>query len=67
MISKNCKFEEAVFLSLCCDKATKILNWQPRLRIEEALLMTSDWYKEQIKSTNMYEFTIKQIEYFLSK
>ncbi|MDC2991176.1 CDP-glucose 4,6-dehydratase [Prochlorococcus sp. AH-736-F23] len=66
-ISKNYHFEEAGLLNLCCDKANKILNWYPRLSIDEALLLTSSWYKEQNKSADMYEFTVNQIEYFLKK
>ena len=66
-ISINPQFEEAGLLNLCCDKATRILHWQPRLKIREALSLTADWYLEQSKSNNMYEFSIKQIEYFLSK
>ena len=66
-ISKNYQFEEAGLLNLCCDKATRVLNWQPRLKIREALSLTSDWYREQRKTENMYQFSIKQIEYFLSK
>ena len=66
-ISKTENFEESVLLNLCCDKAIRVLNWQPRLSINEGLQMTANWYKEQINSNNMYEFTLKQIEYFLNK
>ena len=29
--------------------------------------MTSSWYKEQINLTDMHDFTLKQINYFLNK
>ena len=63
-ISYENSYEEAGLLNLSCDKATKILGWEPRLRIKEALLMTSEWYHEQLKNNLMYEFTISQIEEF---
>ncbi len=63
-IINNNSFEEAGLLNLSCDKSTKILGWEPRLRIKEALLMTSNWYQEQLKKKKMYNFTISQIEDF---
>ena len=66
-ISHENNFEEAGLLNLSCDKSTKLLSWESRLRIKEALLLTSEWYKEQKNSNNMYDFTIKQIEFFLNK
>ncbi len=61
------KFEEAGLLNLACDKSIQILGWHPRLRIEEALLYTYTWYKEQLNNTDMYEFTLKQIIEFFHK
>jgi len=63
-VSYNNHFEEAGLLNLSCDKATKILGWEPRLRINEALLITSDWYQEQFQKKTMYNFTISQVEKF---
>lgn len=65
-ISHDKKFHEASLLNLSCDKSTKLLSWEPRLRIKDALLITSNWYKEQKKLDNMYDFTIQQIESFLN-
>ena len=53
MVSYSNDFEEAGLLNLSCDKATKILGWEPRLRINEALQITSDWYQEQLKKDNV--------------
>ena len=63
-VSYNNHFEEAGLLNLSCDKATKILGWEPRLRISEALQITSDWYQEQFQKKTMYNFTISQVEKF---
>ena len=60
----NSEFEEAGLLNLSCDKATKILCWEPRLRIKDALQITSNWYQEQFQKKKMYDFTISQIEKF---
>ncbi len=60
------QYEEAGLLNLSCDKATKILNWEPRLRIKEALYLTANWYKEQANQKEMFDFTLKQIEEYLS-
>ena len=61
------KFEEAGLLNLACDKSIQVLGWEPRLRIEEALSFTYNWYKEQLNNTEMYQFTLKQIREFFNK
>ncbi len=66
IISYDNAFEEAGLLNLSCDKATRILGWEPRLRIKEALEFTSSWYQEQFQKNMMYDFTISQIEEFFA-
>lgn len=36
---------EATYLRLDCDKSLEHLGWKPRLRLEQALEWTVDWYK----------------------
>jgi CDP-glucose 4,6-dehydratase len=33
-------------LNLSAEKARKMLNWQPKYTLDEALLETIDWYKD---------------------
>ena len=63
-VTNNISFDEAGLLNLSCDKSTKILGWEPRLRIKESLIMTAKWYQEQPKRKTMYDFTIAQIKEF---
>lgn len=56
---------EAMILRLDSTKARTLLNWEPRLSVAEAVEMTVDWYKANAAdSTDMRDFTIKQIESF---
>lgn len=53
---------EAGLLMLNIEKAEKILNWTPTLTAKEAIKNTVDWYRHFYdKDTDMYEFTMKQI------
>ena len=59
--------QEANYLKLDCSKSRKRLSWAPKLDIEEAILMTSAWYKNFYKENqDMYLFTIEQIKQFNS-
>ena len=53
---------EASTLKLDCSKAAARLGWLPILRLEEALMMTADWYQERRSKTEMRSFTCAQIE-----
>lgn len=56
-------FNEAGLLKLNCDKALAHLNWVPSLNYEQCIEFVGDWYVNFYKkNTNMYEFTIKQLE-----
>ncbi len=52
---------EANLLRLNCQKAYKMLNWQPILNFEETIKMTAEWYKAYYSSENMFELTKSQI------
>jgi CDP-glucose 4,6-dehydratase len=59
--------QEANYLKLDCSKSRKRLSWAPKLDIEEAIFMTSAWYKNFYKENqDMYLFTIEQIKQFNS-
>ena len=65
--NKNSKnlLHESNLLKLNSKKAEKILGWKTRLRFEETILMTANWYKEYLaKSNSMSNISIKQIEYY---
>ncbi len=61
------QYEEAGLLNLTCDKANRFLEWKTKLGIKESLLLTSNWYKKQLEKTDMYNFSITQINDFYDK
>lgn len=54
---------EATFLKLDSSKAHFKLGWRPRLDFEEALRLTADWHREDLRrpSSSMRDFTLGQI------
>ena len=52
---------EAHTLKLDWSKAQHRLGWTPRLRLQEALAMTAEWYRLKLKEHDMHEFTVAQI------
>ncbi len=66
-IKEDKSFKEAGLLNLSIDKSCRILNWEPRLRINEALSLTADWYKNLSKKNDMYKFTLDQIFTYFEK
>ncbi|MCP4952151.1 MAG: CDP-glucose 4,6-dehydratase [Proteobacteria bacterium] len=40
------RYSEAGLLKLSCDKAQSALNWQPVLRLSEAVPLTAEWYRK---------------------
>tara|TARA_A100001011_G_scaffold387826_1_gene466326 strand:- start:10942 stop:12033 length:1092 start_codon:yes stop_codon:yes gene_type:complete len=57
---------ESKLLKLNSNKAFKLLNWKCHLNTDQTLSMVVDWYKFyfESKKTNMYNFSIKQIEQY---
>jgi len=54
---------EANLLYLNCDKAKKELGWQPKLRIEESIKNTVEWYKcFYNKNDNIVKLSLKTIQ-----
>lgn len=53
---------ESSTLKLDSAKALKLLDWQPKLTIDESIALTADWYENYYnKNKDMYQFTIDQI------
>lgn len=56
---------EAAFLSLDNNKMKKTFNWSPKLHIEDAVRLSSEWYDAWRKHEDLITITKKQIkEYF---
>ncbi len=65
---KNNFLHEAKILTLNIEKTKEQLGWQPSLEVFEAIDKTLIWYKKFYeKNTNMFEFTISQIEEYEEK
>jgi CDP-glucose 4,6-dehydratase len=58
------KPHEANYLQLDIGLASKEIGWHPRLRAEEAICWTIDWYKQD--PSVQFDFTLQQIEQYLS-
>ncbi|WP_263419079.1 CDP-glucose 4,6-dehydratase [Terriglobus albidus] len=52
---------ESGVLRVDADKARRLLDWQPRLRIAEALEWTALWYQQQRRGMDMQAQTLGQI------
>jgi CDP-glucose 4,6-dehydratase len=55
---------EAQHLRLDCTKARTLLDWRPRIGLDEALAWTVDWYREWLGGADMHAVTARQIERF---
>jgi CDP-glucose 4,6-dehydratase len=58
--------KEAELLLLDTSKAQKFLNWKPVLSIEDAIIMTVEWYSDYT-SGSVYELCLKQIKEYTGK
>lgn len=63
------KEHEMSFLTLNSNKAFSLLKWHGVLGIEEAVLMTVDWYKAfyQSNAADMFDYCLRQIEEYEDK
>jgi CDP-glucose 4,6-dehydratase len=52
---------EAHYLKLDISKARSRLDWQPALRLQDALALIIDWSKQRSAGANMRQFTLAQI------
>lgn len=53
---------EATFLKVDSSKARARLGWDRRLRLEDALSWTTQWYREQGKGASARDLTLAQID-----
>lgn len=67
IVTDNIPFHEAGLLKLNCDKALFYLNWQANLNYKETVQFTSEWYYNfYVKKSDMHEFTMMQINKYMS-
>ena len=66
-IKKNSRLKEAQLLSLDISKAKKELNWEPRLSLDECIVLTSNWYINYISGESSERVTEEQIEFYENK
>ena len=59
----NSSHHEAGYLRLDSRKARQLLGWRPRLRLEQAVKMTIDWYREALRrpESDMYDLSRCQL------
>lgn len=65
--SEGEKVHENTLLSLDVTKAFKMLDWEAKLTFTEAIEYTVDWYKEALRTDDMFDFSVKQIEAHMAK
>jgi CDP-glucose 4,6-dehydratase len=53
--------KEAAALTLSSELAHSVLRWQPRLKLDESLAWTADWYKAYAAGEDMVKFSEAQI------
>ncbi|MDO5559656.1 MAG: CDP-glucose 4,6-dehydratase [Oscillospiraceae bacterium] len=56
---------EANFLKLDCSKIKKVLDWEPRWHIEQAVEKTVEWYKSYIDGSDINKLMEKQINEYI--
>src|SRR5215203_2586683 len=79
-LGRHCRFEgeawikddanhapEEQLLRLDATKAATLLNWKPRLRIDDALHWVADWYREFHAGGNARELSDRQIGSYLQR
>ena len=68
VVQKRDNLHEANLLMLNIEKAEQVLGWTPTFTADEAIKHTVEWYKHFYnQDTDMYDFTMKQIEEYKTK
>ncbi len=68
VVQKRDNLHEANLLMLNIEKAEQVLGWTPTFTADEAIKHTVEWYKHFYnQDTDMYAFTMKQIEEYTTK
>jgi len=60
-------FKETHYLRLSWEKARKLLNWEPKLPLEESVNWTLDWYRRFYDGENCVDLTKEQIKAYESR
>lgn len=64
-IQANPDFHEAPILTVDSTKARRLLGWEPKLSLQDALRWTTEWYQQSFHpKTNMQDYSEQQIEQF---
>jgi CDP-glucose 4,6-dehydratase len=58
---------EASYLRLDCEKARTRLGWTPILDFDEALMLTTEWYRAGHDGADLRALTLRQIETVISR
>ena len=59
---------ESKLLRLSSKKAKKVLHWEPALKFNETIKMTTNWYKNYYdKKNDIFKFSKEQIEKYSLK
>ncbi|MCP4325455.1 MAG: CDP-glucose 4,6-dehydratase [Alteromonadales bacterium] len=67
-VTGNVPFHEAGLLKLNCDKALFHLKWEANLYYNECVKLVSEWYYAFYKKElDIYDLTMKQIEFYETK
>ncbi len=66
-INNNKKYKEKTSLNLDSSRVNKVLGWKPLYDVEEAIEITADWYKENLKlKTKPIDLSVEQIENYIN-
>ncbi len=66
VIDDNINLPESEILRLDSTKAKEILNWEPLMDIDTSIKETSLWYEKFYSKKEIYDFTVNQINKYLS-
>ena len=66
-VSGSETLHENTLLNVDVTKAYKMLQWKAMLSLQESIEFTVDWYKEALKSSDMFDFCKKQIQTHIDK
>ena len=63
--TEKINFSEKKILRLSSKSIMKNINWRPKLKINQTIKLTYDWYANFFKNKKMiYKFTEKQIKFY---
>ena len=63
LIKREKNFKESTLLQLNSNKSKKVLDWKCILKIDNAVSLTVNWYKEfYFSSKNMFRYSLNQIK-----